>query len=101
MDYQVVLSRSARSDIKDIVRYISLDDPDRAVEFGRFLINCARSLAQFPMRGRVVPEFGDESIRELIARSYRIVYRLRDDKQLIEIVRFWHAGRGTPYIVEH
>jgi len=58
MDYQVVLSRSARSDIKDIVRYISLDDPDRAVEFGRFLINCARSLAQFPMRGRVVPEFG-------------------------------------------
>ena len=73
MDYQVVLSASARSDIQDIVRYISLDNPKRAIEFGRFLIQCARGLGQFPMRGRVVPEFGDESIRELIARSYRVV----------------------------
>ena len=37
MDYQVKLSRSARSDIKDIVRYISIDDPDQALRFGRFL----------------------------------------------------------------
>lgn len=101
MDYQVVLSASARSDIQDIVRYISLDDPRRAIEFGRFLIQCARSLGQFPMRGRVVPEFGDQLLRELIARSYRIVYRLNQDGELIEIVRFWHAGRGTPYLIEH
>ena len=74
MDYQVVLSASARSDIQDIVRYISLDDPNRAIDFGRFLLQCARGLRQFPMRGRVVPEFADESLRELIARSYRIVY---------------------------
>ena len=101
MDYQVVLSPSARSDIQDIVRYISLDDPERAIYFGRFLIQCARSFRQFPMRGRIVPEFGNESVRELIARSYRIVYRLRDDERLIEIIRFWHAGRGTPYLLEH
>lgn len=101
MDYHVVLSASARSDIRDIVRYVSLDEPKRAIEFGRFLIQCARSLGQFPMRGRVVPEFGEESIRELIARSYRIVYRFEHNKQLVEIIRFWHAGRGAPHIVEH
>lgn len=98
MAYQVVLSASARSDIQDIVRYISLDNPRRAIEFGRFLIQCARSLGQFPMRGRVVPEFDDESIRELFARSYRIVYRVRHDEQLIEVIRFWHASRGTPFL---
>jgi hypothetical protein len=46
MDYQVVLSPSARADVRDIVRYISADDPERALEFGRFLIrepNCSRS----------------------------------------------------------
>ena len=101
MDYQVVLSASARSDIQDIVRYISLDDSMRATAFGRFLIQCARSLGQLPLRGRVVPEFADESIRELIARSYRIVYRVRRDEKLIEIIRFWHAGRGTPDLIEH
>jgi len=68
MDYQVKFSPSAQSDIEDIVRYISIDDPDQALRFGRFLINHARGLAQFPERGRVVPEFDDDSIRELIVR---------------------------------
>ena len=80
MDYQVVLSVSARSDIQDIVRYISIGEPDRALRFGRLLIQHARSLSAFPLRGRVVPEFGDDSIRELIVRSYRIVYRVSHDK---------------------
>ena len=34
MDYQVVLSPSARAALRDIVRYISFDAPDRALQFG-------------------------------------------------------------------
>jgi toxin ParE1/3/4 len=99
MDYQVKLSLSARLDIQDIVRYISIDDPDRALRFGKFLIQHTRSLGQFPERGRVVPEFDDESIRELIVRAYRIVYRVNHDRRSIEVIRFWHAGRGTPELL--
>lgn len=95
MDYRVTLSRSAQADIKDIVRYISIDNPNQGVRFGRFLIHHARGLAQFPERGRVVPEFDDDSIRELIVRSYRIVYRLNHDQRSIEIIRFWHGARDT------
>jgi plasmid stabilization system protein ParE len=98
MDYQVVLSGSSRKDLQDIVRYISFDDPSRALRFGRFLIQHTKGLAQFPERGRIVPEFGDDAIREIIVRNYRIVYRLNHDKRLIEVIRFWHAGRGTPEI---
>ena len=98
MDYQVRLSRSARSDIQDIVRYISIDDPDQAVRFGSFLIHHTKSLGKFPERGRVVPEFGDKSIREIIVRDYRIVYRINHEAALIEVIRFWHAGRGMPEI---
>ncbi|HEY4423353.1 MAG TPA: type II toxin-antitoxin system RelE/ParE family toxin [Pyrinomonadaceae bacterium] len=93
MDYQVRLSRTAKSDIEDIVRYISIDDPDQALRFGRFLIHHAKGLAQFPERGRVVPEFDDDSIRELIVKRYRIVYRLNHDERLVEVIRFWHAAR--------
>ena len=96
MDYQVRLSRSAQSDIQDIVRYISIDDPARALRFGRFLIEHVKSLGQFPERGRVVPEFDDNSIREIFIRAYRIVYRVMHDKESIEIIRFWHARRGQP-----
>lgn len=56
MDYKVVLSSSSRKDLQDIVRYISLDEPSRALGFGRFLIHHTKSLSQFPERGRVVPE---------------------------------------------
>jgi plasmid stabilization system protein ParE len=70
MDYQVVLSPSARADLRDIVRYISFDAADRALEFGRFLISRTQLLAQSPQLGRIVPEFEDASIREIIVRSY-------------------------------
>jgi toxin ParE1/3/4 len=96
MDYQVVLSPSARAGLRDIVRYISLDAPDRALRFGRFLVSHTKRLAQFPELGRVVPEFHDNLVREIIVRSYRVVYRLNHSARLVEVIRFWHAARGTP-----
>jgi plasmid stabilization system protein ParE len=96
MDYHVVLSPSARADLRDIVRYISFDDPDGALEFGRFLVSRTRLLAVNPELGRIVPEFDDGSLREIIVRSYRVVYRLNHSLQLVEVIRFWHAARGTP-----
>ena len=71
MGYQVALSPSARRDLRDIVRYISLDSPERAVGFGQFLVSSAKRLVEFPEMGRVVPEFDDPSIREIVVRSYR------------------------------
>jgi len=96
MDYQVVFSPAARADLRDIIRYISFDAPDRALRFGRFLVDQTRKLSQFPELGRIVPEIGDENLREIIVRSYRVVYRLDHARHSIEIARFWHAARGAP-----
>ena len=51
MDYKVVLSPSARADIRDIVRYISWNAPDRALAFGWFLISKRNGWDSFPKRG--------------------------------------------------
>lgn len=64
---------------EEITRYISIDDPDQALRFSRFLIEHTKSLARFPERGRIVPEFEDEAIREIIVRAYRVVYRVNHD----------------------
>ena len=96
MGYQVALSPSARRDLRDIVRYISLDSPDRAIAFGQFLVSNTKKLADFPELGRIVPEFENSLIREIVVRSYRVVYRLDYVNQRIEVVRFWHAARGNP-----
>ncbi|MBM4028180.1 MAG: type II toxin-antitoxin system RelE/ParE family toxin [Planctomycetes bacterium] len=55
-------------------------------------------LADFPQSGRVVPEFDDPSIREIIRRPCRIVYRVRTQDQMVEIARIWHAARGIPQL---
>ena len=47
MGYQVALSPSARRDLRDIVRYISDDSPDRAVAFAQFLVSSTKRLADF------------------------------------------------------
>ena len=39
----------------------------------------AARLSTFPRLGRVVPEIGDDSIRELIYRQYRILYVVVED----------------------
>ena len=71
MGYQVALSPLARRDLRDIVRYISLDSPERAVAFGQFLVSSVKRLSDYPEMGRIVPEFDDPLIREIIVRSSR------------------------------
>ena len=96
MGYQVVLTPLARHDLRAIVRYISLESPERAINFGKFLVGSTKRLANFPEIGRVVPEFGDTCLRELIVRSYRVIHRVDHDSRRIEVIRFWHGAPGTP-----
>jgi plasmid stabilization system protein ParE len=36
-------------------------------------------LVDHPRSGRIVPELGQETLRELVLGNYRIIYRLLDD----------------------
>jgi toxin ParE1/3/4 len=98
MGWQVIISPSAQADLADIVRYISQHNSDAAARLGYELIMRSEKLVDFPEMGRVVPEFQRANLREVICRSYRIIYRLRQREQRIEIVRFWHGARGFPHI---
>jgi plasmid stabilization system protein ParE len=49
-------------------------------------VNQTRILARFPQAGRMVPEFDDENMRELIVYSYRVIYRLEQGEVLIVVV---------------
>jgi plasmid stabilization system protein ParE len=55
-------------------------------------------LAQFPLIGRVVPEENDETVREIVLRPYRIIYKVLAQKQMVAITRVWHGARGEPDI---
>lgn len=98
MGWQVIIAPSACSDLAEIVRYIAQHNSDAAARIGFELIARAESLAQFHEMGRTVPEFHNSDLREIICRSYRIIYRLEHQARQVQIVRFWHGARGFPHI---
>jgi plasmid stabilization system protein ParE len=54
-------------------------------------LEITRKFSQFPLAGRIVPEFNDENIREWFAYSYRIIYRL--DQTIITVAAIVHGRR--------
>lgn len=98
MGWKVIISHSAQADLEDIVRYVARHNPEAAARLGYALIARAEALAQFPEMGRVVPEFRRTELREVVHRSYRVIYRLSAETEAIEIVRFWHGARGFPHV---
>lgn len=96
MAYTLTWSPTARLDFRDLVGYIAEFDPDAADKFGQSIFKAVERLPHFPESGRIVPEFNDPVIREIIQRPCRIVYRLKHEEQIAQIVRIWHAARGIP-----
>jgi plasmid stabilization system protein ParE len=69
MGSKVLIAPSARNDLRDIVAFAALHDTIAAEQLGFALIARAESLAQFPQRGRVVPEYADPRLREILYLS--------------------------------
>jgi plasmid stabilization system protein ParE len=86
MAHRIVWSKRAAQDLDSIADYIASDSPAYAGVVLKNIVNQTRILARFPQAGRKVPEFDDENIRELVAYSYRVIYRLEQDEALIVAV---------------
>ena len=84
-------SLSAADDLESIENYVARDSVAHAIRFVDRLIESAETLADAPRRGRVVPEYRREELRELICRGYRVVYRLQDD--VVTVLRVVHGAR--------
>ena len=71
----------------EIVDYIARERPDAARGWAEGLFDLVAGLERFPGRGRVVPETGRPSIRELIYGEYRIIYKVQEKTVGILTVR--------------
>ncbi len=98
MARKVIWSDEAIADLAALVRYIAEDRPLAAERFGRTVLDATRVLAVFPQSGRLVPEEGNPSVREIMVEPYRVIYEVNSDGQTVEILRIWHAARGTPEV---
>ncbi|BFU90857.1 MAG: hypothetical protein NTAFB01_20440 [Nitrospira sp.] len=77
---KILWTVGARRDLNEIINYIAEDSPTYAANFADRIILAIDRLQTFPKLGRMVPEYQNTSIRELIVGHYRIVYRIQGDR---------------------
>ena len=84
-------SEIALDDLREIHEYISKDSKLYADRYVNKLFNRVDQLESHPRSGRVVPEYNNEFIRELIEGNYRIVYKIMQNT--VSVLRVHHAAR--------
>ena len=93
---EIVWSDLAIEDLKSILAYIRLDSEVYAKQQVDKIIKRIDQLISFPESGRIVPEFSNQHIRELIEGNYRIVYFF--DLRMVSILRIHHSSRRLKFL---
>jgi len=88
---KIVWLSSAKKDLINIYNYISNDSLYYAMKTINNIIEKTEMLDVFPYTGRKMLDFPSEGYRELIYKSYKIIYKI--NSSTIYIHRVWHSAR--------
>ena len=89
---QINWTFQAKDDLKNIASYISFDSKQYAKLQVLKIRNLTKLLKSHIRICKVVPEFGNINIRELVTGNYRIIYRIVTEDQ-IDILVIHHSAR--------
>lgn len=88
----ISFAESALRDLEEMrAWYTEQGVPDVGARLVAEVFRRVQALADHPDMGRVVPEFDQPFLRELIQPPFRVVYRR--DPQRVRIVRVWRSER--------
>ncbi len=90
MAREVVWTDPAWNDLESAADYIARDSAAYAAVFVQEVKDAAASLSAFAKEGQIVPEFRDETIRELLVTPYRLVYSINPDR--VAVLAFVHGA---------
>lgn len=89
---QLLIADSAFNDLEDIQSYYREQGVGHIGDkFVSEIIGHLEVLVEHPEIGRIVPEFAEPNIRELIHPLFRVVYWL--DTDTINVIRVWRSER--------
>ena len=87
--------RTANNDLVQIYYYIYEDSVYYATRTVNEILILIDYLKISPYMGRKIPEFNEINKRELIYKSYRIMYKIEFNEVFIR--RIWHSARNLPH----
>ena len=83
-------------DMESIAAYISRDSEFHASMQIELFLASVKRLRVHPKSGKIIPEIGHSSLREVLVGNYRIMYRV-ESKELVEIITVHHSARRFPF----
>jgi len=89
--WKIIWTEPAVHDLSEIAEYIGRDSQHYAARIVQAVYGLAENLSMFPLKGRIVPEFGQENLREIIYQSYRIIYKIEPER--LAILSIVHTSR--------
>jgi plasmid stabilization system protein ParE len=92
MDFEVIFKDTFVDDLEQLVRLIAHDNPDAANKLGQTIIDRSESLSFFPERFPTVRSRPGVR-RFIVARHYKVFYRVNIQAKSVEILRFWDGRR--------
>ena len=92
----VIISESARADLRDITIYIARDNPERAASFVEELIEQVQVVGERPLSFAAKDDL-HSGMRSATHGRYRIVFRSDDAK--VTVLRVLHGVRDIRSIV--
>ena len=88
----VRLAESALTDLAGVRDwYAEQGVPETGERLLTEILERIQTLRDHPAKGRIVPEFDQPTLRELIHPPFRIVYRL--ERPQVSVVRVWRSER--------
>ena len=88
--YRVLLRQTAHDSLREIVSYVSTDNPTAAEKLGSDLLDQSLSLESLPFRGSQVRKRG---YLKLVHGNYLIYYRIKEEEKVVEVLRFVHGAQ--------
>ena len=89
---EVIWTIKAIEQVEQIGSFIERDSPFQAHRVVRLIIKETRKLREHTKIGKMIPEIQEDQHRELRVFSYRILYKVLDEKR-IAIVGVVHGQR--------
>lgn len=91
---QLIISDEVKNDITEIYNYIANDSLKYANETIKKLYSRIAELKVAPYLGRYVPEISSKQYRELLYKSYRIIYYISEENNTIYVRFIIHNKRN-------
>ena len=91
---EIVWTNQALQKLNKFVDYIAQDDVTTAEKWALKVIKKTDQLIEQPESGRIVPEYNEPNLRELIFGNYRVIYKIRKDENTIYIQTVWHVRQN-------